>query len=187
MKKVIAYYKGFYDMVNSIQNENLYLKPYQRADIAASFNIFYSPIPLDGWDLNTKLWRFITLTFDPSKFGCSNDPENERMYMLNIILAAARLSYITKVYGSFELHKNGTIHTHFIAEVHSQDLYHFLKKKLTDNPKNKNAVNEGKAKFPNCIKYIEKESTYYYKLDHPYIDSEIEENPLDVIVDRNSA
>lgn len=119
MKKVIAYYKGFYDFINSINNENLHLKPYQKADIMASFNISNSPIQLESWNFDSKLWRFITLTFDPQKFGCSNDPESERNYMLNIILAAARRSYVSAVYGSFELHKNGTVHTHLIAMVHS--------------------------------------------------------------------
>lgn len=185
LNKVVHYYKGFYDMVNSIQNENLNLKSYQISDIFGSFVVSDSPIPLDGWNFDLKLWRFITLTFDPQKFGCSNDPESERNYMLNIILAAARLSYLSSVYGSFELHKNGTVHTHLIAKVHSQDLYYFLKKKLTDNPKNRNAVDEGPARFPNCIQYIEKESKNYYKLDMP-IEVEDQQNPLDIIAENTA-
>lgn len=187
LQQMVKYYKGFYDMINSIQNDNLKLKPYQLADIKMMYKRDCSPLPFECPNLElSKQWSFITLTFDPQKFGISNEPEGEKNYMLNIILAAARLSYISSVYGSFELHKNGTVHTHFVAKVHDQQIYSYLKKQLTDNPKNKNAVNLGPAKFPNCIKYIQKESNDYYQLDMPILEKKEEKNPLDIIVETST-
>lgn len=115
---------------------------------------------------------FITLTFDPSRFGESNSPKSEELYFLDIILSAIQKELLLPpVYGCFELQKNGSIHTHFIANTTTQEITslsesriseirnHF-KTKLTDNTQNRNAVHMGNYRERKSLDYINKEEPY---------------------------
>lgn len=169
-KDLARQYKEALDFILSISSEQLKLKEYQLVELM-QFDRSNSPMPFDlpasdSPDLGR--WRFITITFDPSKFGISNQPEDEKNYILHHILRVYNLNYCSHpLYGCFERHKTGGIHAHLVAYVINNDIIVELKKAFTDNPKNKHAVDIGFAKFPQCIKYIEKESTDYFQLnDH---------------------
>lgn len=109
---------------------------------------------------------FITLTFDPNRFGDCNEPEEEQLYLLYLINQAYEKELLLPtVYGCFEKHKNGSIHTHFIctvkyASIHTTTLKKFFKARLTDNPYNRNAVDVGNYRFKKSIEYINKNQDY---------------------------
>lgn len=138
-------------------------------------------------------YKFITITFDSSKFGMQPLEDYRKNYILYQLYSLYQKDMIKNFYGSFEYHKNGLIHAHIICQTYNPiDVYYYLLSKFTDNTKNKIAVQLDKAKIPNAIDYIEKESTHYflkvrkatflniielYKKD----DSSDDDNPLDVI------
>lgn len=109
---------------------------------------------------------FITLTFDPKRFGDCNEPEEEQLYLLHLINQAYEKELLLPtIYGCFEKHKNGSIHAHFIGTVryaneHVMNLKKFFKARLTDNPYNRNAVDIGNYRFKKSIEYINKEQDY---------------------------
>lgn len=125
-------------------------------------------------DLKNAL--FITLTFDPNKFGIQPLIEERKNYILHSIRRLYKTGLIVSVYGSFEFHKSGMIHSHFIAikklYVDEKDIYRELRSMFTDNPHNKCAVTIYPAKFPQAKEYIEKESTDYYSIyeKHNHLD-----------------
>lgn len=155
------------NFILSISSEQLKLNRHDITDLL-EFDRSNSPMPFEIPDLSSPLlphWKFFTLTFDANKFGISNDPESEKNYILHQILTVYKKNLIRRpVYGCFEHHKSGKVHAHFIAFVIDNTVGIELRKAFTDNPRNKHAVDIGYAKFPNCIKYIEKESTDYFQL-----------------------
>lgn len=110
--------------------------------------------------------KFYTLTFDPAKFGVSNDMELEKQYMLIQIGKAYRDFNCTYVYGCFEYHKTGAVHTHFILKSYDNHpkIYKFLKYRFTDNPSNRCAIVVKAVADYGVIKYINKESTEFYQI-----------------------
>lgn len=163
LKDTVKQYKEVLDFIMSISSEQLKLKHYQKIDLML-FNRSNSPMPFEIPTSDLSSWKFLTITFDPQKFGVSNEPEDERNYILHHLLRVYRLDYCSHLYGCFEMHKTGRTHAHIIVRVLDNDIYSELKKSFTDNPKNKNAIDLGLARFPQSIKYIEKESKDYFQL-----------------------
>lgn len=112
---------------------------------------------------------FLTITFDPRKFGVDNDSDEERKYILYII--KKYIYYISNYYGCFEYHKNGAIHAHLIITLFSKYVYHDLRKKLkkefTNDCYNKHAVDLQPIKnIEDVLQYINKPQSgklYYTK------------------------
>lgn len=179
LKQQVQQYKEALDFILNVSSEQLQLTPYQELDINSKFQ--FSSIPFTfqnpSQDNLTELahWHFVTVTFDPSKFGVSNLNDDERKYILYQIVRCIRRGFIKQVYGSFELHQNGRTHAHFICYALDNDYKELLKKSFTDNPYNKRAVVIYPAKFPKVLNYINKESTNYFKTN----DHEDDINPLD--------
>jgi hypothetical protein len=108
---------------------------------------------------------FITITFDPAKFGLYPYEAERKQYIINSLYKIMKDDLIKKCYGCFEYHNNGIIHSHLIANIAPDDaklVKRKLKEQFTDNLNNKIVVDIGKAKFPNAKEYIEKESEDYY-------------------------
>lgn len=115
-----------------------------------------------------KIHVFITLTFDPSRFGIGNDNHLEEQYLINMIYDSVEDQLIKpSIYGCFEKQQNGSIHAHFIAQlnVNKNELYRFYRRRLTDHHTNRVAVDIGQYRLMSSIMYINKEEPYkkYFK------------------------
>lgn len=108
---------------------------------------------------------FITITFDPDKFGHYNDNNKEEDYILYILAKLYKDEIIKNFYGCFEKHKSGTIHSHLIANIYDISKFRTLiKKSFTNNARNMRAIDIGTYKLKKSIDYINKEEDYkkYY-------------------------
>lgn len=109
---------------------------------------------------------FITITFDPAKFGCQQYEKQRKNYILAQLLELRKEDKYTECYGCFEYHDNGIVHSHLIMiTAYPKYVYRFLKSKFTDNSKNKVVIQVDKAKYPQAKQYIEKESSDYYYIN----------------------
>lgn len=145
-----------------IDNEQLSLTRYQQQDIDNNF--IQQSTPLD-YDYKDKLSNeyFITITFDPSKFGLQPYESERKDYILYQLTRLRNKDLFTDCYGCFEYHKNGIIHTHLIMNTaFPKEIYQILKSKFTDNSHNKVVLQIDKAKWPQAKDYINKESDHYY-------------------------
>lgn len=159
---MIRQYKERLDYILNISSEQLQLTYYQEILIDSTFKQSSFPFEFIIPDTNLEYWHFITITFDPEKFGVSNPVESERKYILCQLSKLIHMKFLKDIYGCFEQHNNGRTHAHFIAFVLDNDYKQYLKRKFTDNPRNNIAVKPLPAMFPQVIKYIQKESTAYY-------------------------
>lgn len=125
--------------------------------------------------------HFVTITFDPNKFGNYNDSDLEKQYILYVLVKFYKSQEIDNFYGCFEHHKDGRIHTHVILEGYKgkiQETVKRMRKFFTDNPNNKICIDLGVYKKQKSINYITKESTHYYK-SIPYEPPKIKDYNLD--------
>jgi len=116
---------------------------------------------------NTE-YKFITITFDPKKFGLFNVKSDEQNYILKQLLKCIKANQIKSLAGCFEYQKNGTTHAHLIARVTCSNttLEDTLKMKFTDDTKNKYAVKvEDPNSFKNIENYLQKESIEFFRYD----------------------
>lgn len=124
----------------------------------------YLPIGYIG-DINE--YRFLTITFDPEKFGLYNNKTEEQNYILATLYRLILNNEIKQLTGSFEYQKNGTTHAHIIIRTTRGDkeIEDFLRPFYTDRENNKYAIKCLPAKFPSVEDYIQKESTEYFRYD----------------------
>lgn len=119
--------------------------------------------PLLNEEFDITGYQFITLTYDPKKFGYLQTETAQREYFLSALLDKS-------VYGCFEYHKNGNMHCHFVmksTEEEAKKMKQDIRYKFTDNPKNRDFMDIGIAKDKVAIRYINKESRFYFK--HKYL------------------
>lgn len=91
--------------------------------------------------IEEREYVFITLTFDPEKFGQNNDSEDEKKYLLHLIAQLIKTGNLSEVYGSFEYQRNGSVHCHFISKFSDYGyIKQHFKKGLTNRPRNEKAV-----------------------------------------------
>lgn len=181
-KSLSLFYKEQLDFILNISSEKLQLSIYDRHDIDDYFFI-YSTYPeyaekffIDLIEQDKSIlpyFHFITITFDPSKFGVSNPKEDEEYYILDSIMKCCKKHYITKILGCFEQHKSGVTHAHFVCITRDNSYKDYLKRRFTDNPRNNNAVKPLPGRYPAVFKYLKKESTKFFV-------SFEESNPLDI-------
>lgn len=104
--------------------------------------------------------HFITITFDPKKFGHEANSEKEERYILYSLYEMKKHNNITDIYGSFEKHKNGRTHAHLL--IFTPKSSPFFKSRLqsmfTDNMNNTKAVDMEVCKnISKCKAYIDKD------------------------------
>lgn len=152
------------NFILSLSSDKLKLNIYQKQEISKYMIRQSEAIQFTNPIEELPKWHFVTVTFDPAKFGLSNNEDEEKNYILHEIIKLFRKGMIKSVYGCFEYTKALKIHAHFVCYVYDNDYKPQLKKAFTDNPKNNRAIDTVPAKFPNVITYINKESTDYFKL-----------------------
>jgi len=174
--------------------EKFYLS-YHDKQLSQKYHTVRSPLPIN-YEYKEKLSTsyFITITFDPARFGMQPFDEERKDYIIHKMYNVMDYQLIKEVYGSFERHKNGIIHTHAIITAYFDDIKQInkvMKSYFTDNPYNKIAIDIGPAKYPQAKEYMEKESDDYYLISrkrvmkkHPIVVSAVDEdsddkNPLD--------
>jgi len=101
------------DFYENRQTKNMSLTYSQKSDIWDAFQFYTHP---SEWEYGNKLSHayFITITFDPAKFGSRPDVDLRKDYIMNSLLQLHKLELFTDCYGCFEFHQNGIIHSHLI-------------------------------------------------------------------------
>ncbi len=208
LKFEIANLKAELSKYYLIDNEKLQIEHFEK-QLSMEYNTYRLAVPFHKDQINRHFdyqnWLstayFITITFDPAKFGMQPYPTERKEYILHKFYRLMRKDLVKKVYGSFEFHKNGIIHCHAIINAQNEDISKIkkeLKPYFTDNMYNKIVIDIGPAKYPQAMEYIEKESEDYFlitlkdkkfnnintkrkdPISIPYLDeSSDEENPLD--------
>lgn len=151
---------------HAIENDALKLQYWQQQEITNLFTQSKIKIP---FEYKSKLSNayFITITFDPNKFGVVQLEDERKQYILYSLYKCIKSKLLTELYGCFEYHKNGLIHTHAILITgYPTEIKHKLHPLYTDNTKNTVVIQIDKAKHPQAQQYIEKESTHYYYYSH---------------------
>lgn len=105
-------------------------------------------------------WRFLTLTFDPLKFGIESSEIDRKRYILYKLLRAVNKDIIKHFYGCFEYHESGIIHAHVLIKTEYSDSFieDYFQPEFTDNRRNKRAVKCLPAKTT-VLDYIHKVNT----------------------------
>lgn len=122
----------------------------------------YLPIKYMG---DKSDYRFLTITFDPSKFGLFNNHQDEQNYIFRTLYKSRHM--IKQLTGCFEYQQNGSTHAHMIIRTSYTDkeIEDYLRPMYTDNTRNKYAIKCLPAKFPNVEQYLNKESNEFYRYD----------------------
>jgi len=121
----------------------------------------------------TEICNMITLTFDPRKFPVLFDKRAQRQYVaesLNDFITT--FPRIDVIYGCYELHENGVVHSHFIIPNISEFELKYLRLKYTNNDQNIHAVHCCEKVLQDEVNNVNKKETkdlenlknyYYYK------------------------
>jgi len=100
--------------------------------------------------------KFITLTFDPRKFKQLTNRQSQRNYLEYII---NKIFPLGNMYGCFELHENGVVHSHFmINNLLEKEILEF-RKYLTNYPNNIHACHIIEKDKMEAFNYINKPET----------------------------
>jgi len=112
-------------------------------------------------------YGFLTITFDPNKFGLFNQPSDEKNYLFKSINKAIKDKYISQLTGCFELQKNGTVHAHLIikSDYTNKQIEDYFRPFYTDDPRNRYAIKCYPLQKERCEAYLQKESEEYYRYD----------------------
>lgn len=168
LNSIISLQKAELKYLRKESNDHLLLKK----DYSTYFETDNRYLPLNKYGKLSD-YHFLTLTFDPQKFGLFNNPQDEKNYIFATLYKARK--WIKQLTGCFEYQKTGTTHAHLILSLNSspnssypesdKEIEDWFRKFYTDNPKNKYAIKCYPAKFPAVEDYIKKESTEYYRFD----------------------
>lgn len=140
-------------------HEQIYVTVKQKQQLMETFKYAILPFHDESYDITG--YQFITLTFDPKKYGFMQSEQDQKELMLT-----ALMNYDYYMYGSFEYHKNGNIHLHAIIKCTEEQIKQMKKEirhKFTDNPRNREFLDHGPAKDKSAIRYINKESKSYFR------------------------
>lgn len=182
-KEAIAYLLGESNInlpINKLFFARRHINVYQ-----SSSGYYKGSIP-DGMLSNTY---FITLTFDPDKFGANNPPEDEENYIRYILAKLCSKEKVFNIYGCFEQFQTGITHSHLIMHTNYIDeIRKELKLAFTNNPRNRVAIQIGPAHKTKSIEYINKmddghkvyDPKTFYVYGKEYEQDDIKnDNPLD--------
>jgi len=128
-------------------------------------------------------YAFLTITFDPNKFGIFNQRVDEQNYIFRTLHKSIKKEYIKQLTGCFEYQKNGTTHAHIIIKTEYNDskIEDFFRPFYTDDPKNKYAIKCYRLQKEKCETYLQKESTEFFRYDLSFEDMD---EPSPFIVDK---
>jgi len=138
-----------------------------KKDYRQFFEISMQYLPL-SYIGNSIDYKFLTITFDPKKFGQFNLHSDEQNYIFKQLYKLIKAKLITSLAGCFELQKNGTTHAHLICRttVSNEEINTALRLAFTDDPKNKCAIRcEDPKNMENVTNYLKKESNDFYRYD----------------------
>lgn len=135
-------------------------------DYSSRFETDNKFLPIRYYGLMTE-YSFLTITFDPNKFGLFNQPKDEQNYIFYILAKSISDSYINQLTGCFEYQKNGTVHAHIIIKsiYTCSQIEDYFRPFFTDDPKNKYAIKCYKLIKDKCEDYLQKEATEYFRYD----------------------
>lgn len=105
---------------------------------------------------NTTKVKMITLTFDRHKFKELKNRQAQRNYFQYII---DKWEPLTPIYGCFELHEDGVVHTHFMVHNITDNDLQFFKSWLTNHDANIHAVHACDKIQREAFDYINKPET----------------------------
>lgn len=117
---------------------------------------------------------FVTITFDPHRFDKLelSTEQSQKDYILTMLSKASKRpeTYTEFIYGCFEKHKSGVIHTHLLYKIDDKnELEKYLLRKFASKPRNKHAVDISWVKdIEKVYEYINgggKDKYGYYLLD----------------------
>lgn len=140
-------------------------------------------------------YQFLTITFDPNKFGLFNQPKDEQNYIFRVLYKCLHYddgeyrSPITQLTGCFEYQKNGTTHAHIIIRTAytPKQIEDFLRPQFTDDVKNKCAIKSYLLQKEKCEDYLIKESTEYFRYDKTNgLDDGLDMVELDEPIDKDN-
>ena len=131
IKIKLNYYKKELSKLQKIQN-NLkfpeYLSPHQKylyRELQKNIKVQLSNYPkiLEAYDLfnyfnDSASIFFITITYDPKRFPATLDCIEEEY--IKYVLLTIYIYNITAIYGTFEKHENGRVHTHLVLQAYQQ-------------------------------------------------------------------
>jgi hypothetical protein len=103
-----------------------------------------------------KTWKMVTLTFDRSHFKHLNSRSSQRDY---ILYALGHFYDKIRIYGCFELHEDGVVHSHFMTPEIDNDTLENIKLFFTKKDSNIYAVHVCDKSLEEAYKYITKEET----------------------------
>ncbi len=115
-----------------------------------------------------KDYQFLTITFDPNKFGYFNMREDEQNYIFYKLKLSIKDQLITQLTGCFEYQKRtGTTHAHMIIRTDKtpSEIEDYFRPHFTNDKKNKYAIKSYYLEQEKCEAYLQKESMEYYKYD----------------------
>jgi len=112
-------------------------------------------------------YGFLTITFDPNKFGLFNQPSDEKNYIFKKLYKSITDQYINQLTGCFEFQKNGTVHAHIIIKTtyKPKEIEDYFRPFFTDDPKNKYAIKSYLLQKEKCEAYLQKESEEFFRYD----------------------
>jgi len=160
-----ALYENLLEKVDYYKEEirDLYLKDschrYLIEDtVNKPWNLIHTINPITD-PFYTEICKMVTLTFDPRKFPVLFDTKAQRLYIAESLNEFISTFNIAHLYGCYELHENGVVHSHFIIPNISEFELKFLRLKFTNNEKNEHAVHCCEKVLEDGIKYVNKKET----------------------------
>lgn len=127
----------------------------------------------------TKDCVMVTLTFDPKMFPVLINRTAQRDYIRYKLNEFIELFEIDELYGCYELHDSGIVHSHFVVEKLDIHQYSWLTQQFTRTFGNKTAVHRCDKKTSEATDYINKSETKdrnnmqnYFRYRKPHYDYE---------------
>lgn len=105
--------------------------------------------------------KMVTLTFDPRKFPVLINRTAQRDYIRYVLDLFIDLfgNEINSIYGCYELHDSGIVHSHFMIDSLDEHQYKFLQKYFTNDKNNDKAVHRCEKYQQQAVDYINKKET----------------------------
>lgn len=107
-------------------------------------------------DINDYKCQMITLTFDRHKFKELRNRQAQRNYFKYVL---EKWEHTSPLYGCFELHSDGVVHTHLMTINSTQKDLDYLKSWLTNHEANIHAVHSCEKNAIDAFDYINKPKT----------------------------
>lgn len=167
--------KRLFKVVRDLRRDNMfYCDIEQHLSFSGSnvsqFDISDQPILTDL--SNSGNFYAVTITFDPNRFENLDviTEESQQKYILTKLYDFLSKGYnVTELYGSFELHQSGVVHSHLLIGIYDwKQLYDFLLRQFSKTRRNKHCILiKPIDDMKKWIEYINKAESYekqYYRL-----------------------